>query len=822
MLLLFLRSAVRQLAYILPAWILLFQYADLAAQVSMKATRTFEKVEVDGVLDEESWSSLPIATDFIAWTPQPGLKASDETEVRFLYDDNSIYIAARMAVTDRDSIMTELTQRDDLGNTDWFGFVVDTYGNGNDGFEFIVGATGVQFDAKFSDQQGEDTNWDAVWFSSVTLGDSEWIAEIEIPYSALRFANKDVQSWKINFMRSIRRINEKSSWSFIDPKVSGFLTQAGTITDLEHISPPIRLSLSPYLSVYAQQHNGGSADPFSSTGYSYNGGMDLKYGINDAFTLDMVLVPDFGQVRSDDIILNLSPFEVRYDENRQFFTEGTELFNQDDLFYSRRIGGSPIGHSDVYHSLEGPEEITQNPTTSQLYNATKVSGRNSNGLGIGVFNAISRATHARIEDMESGRVRSAVTAPITNYNMTVLDQNLPNNSKISLANTNVWRAGDTYHDANVTSFSYDLKNKAQSYNIYGRGTVSQIIKPQDDNVNGYKYSLGLGKISGNLGFRASYTEISPDYNPNDFGFLRINNLRSFELESFYRVFNPFGPFNRGNFWNFFTYDRIVEPDAFTSMHFNIGFWVESKGFWNFNMWSNYRPTGYDYNEPRSAGRYYEMPSWWNTGFWVGSDSRKKFRMQGFGNYRRFAEDGRYSVSIGMEPRYRFSNKLTMSFELDLLNSFNDKGYVNQDEGEVVFGNRDQVTFENSIYAAYTFNDKMGIDFRLRHYWSKVAYDSFYDLTSEGRLTSNDYNNFHDFSFNVFNIDLNYRWRFAPGSDLFIVWKNNISGFSSDQLIDYESLDYSNGVSELGDLPQTNSLSLRVVYYIDYASVKRLL
>ncbi len=336
--------------------------------------------------------------------------------------------------------------------------------------------------SKFSDQQGEDTNWDAVWFSAVTLNNNEWIAEIEIPYSALRFANEDVQSWKINFMRSIRRINEKSSWNFIDPKVSGFLTQAGTITDLENISPPLRLSISPYLSVYAQQYQGGLNDPLSSTGYSYNGGMDLKYGINDAFTLDMVLIPDFGQVRSDDIILNLSPFEVRFDENRQFFTEGTELFNQDDLFYSRRVGGSPIGHWDVHNSLKGPEAIIENPSTSQLYNATKVSGRNSSGLGIGVFNAISRETFARIEDMETGRVRNATTAPVTNYNMLVFDQNLPNNSKVSLANTSVWRAGDTYHDANVTSLSFNIKNKAQSYNVFGRGTVSQILNPEDDNI----------------------------------------------------------------------------------------------------------------------------------------------------------------------------------------------------------------------------------------------------------------------------------------------------------------------------------------------------
>jgi hypothetical protein len=788
----------------------------------MKATRTIEKINIDGVMDEGAWKEVPVAGDFISWTPKPGVKASDATEVRFLYDDNSVYISARLTVTDRDSIMTELTQRDDIGNTDWFGFVVDTYGNGTDGFEFIVGATGVQFDAKVTDNEGEDTNWDAVWFSEVTLGNKEWVVEMEIPYAALRFANKDVQSWRVNFMRSINRIREKSSWSFIDPKVSGFLTQSGTITGLEKITPPIRLSLSPYFSVYAQQHNSGGAAPLKSNGYSYNGGLDLKYGINDAFTLDMTLVPDFGQVRSDEIILNLSPFEVRYDENRAFFTEGTELFNQDDLFYSRRVGGSPIDMNNVFNDMSGTESLRENPGNSQLYNATKVSGRTSSGLGVGVFNALSQESNAIIEDMETGRVRNFMTSPITNYNMVVLDQNLPNNSKISLANTNVWRKGSRFHDANVTSFRYNIKNKAQSYNVFGRGTLSQLIHENADNEVGYKYNLGLGKISGNFNFNVSYTEISPDYNPNDFGFLRINNLREVQLEAFYSFFEPFGPFNRGNFWTFFNYSRLIEPDVFTEVHYNVGFWVESRGFWNFNMWSNYEPVAYDYYEPRVAGRFYEQPSWWNTGIWIGSDSRKKFRMQGFGNYRRVSEEGRYSLSVGLEPRFRFNNKLSVSLGFDLTNSYNDKGYVNQADGDIIFGNRDQVTFENSVFATYTFNSKMGIDFRLRHYWSKVNYTSFHTLTSEGRLDGSEYSDFHDFSFNAFSIDLNYRWRFAPGSDLFVVWKNNIAGYASDLQINYSDLSYRNGVNELGDLPQTNSLSLRMVYYLDFATLKRTL
>src|SRR5437762_1027106 len=121
-------------------------------------------------------------------------------------------------------------------------------------------------------------------------------------------------------------------------------------------------------------------------------------GINDAFTLDMTLIPDFGQVQSDNQVLNLSPFEVKYNENRSFFTEGTELFNKGNLFYSRRIGGTPIHSGDVSGQIGTNEKILKNPTESKLINATKVSGRTTKGLGIGFFNALTKPMYATIED----------------------------------------------------------------------------------------------------------------------------------------------------------------------------------------------------------------------------------------------------------------------------------------------------------------------------------------------------------------------------------------------------------------------------------------
>jgi hypothetical protein len=203
----------------------------------------------------------------------------------------------------------------------------------------------------------------------------------------------------------------------------------------------------PYISAYANNYPYNTPGK-RNTAYNLNGGLDVKYGINESFTLDMTLVPDFGQVQSDNQVLNLSPFEVRFNENRQFFTEGTELFNKGGFFYSRRIGGKPLGYGNVEGQLQEGEKIVENPSTSRLVNASKISGRTDRGLGIGIFNAVSPNMYATVEN-EEGEQRKFSRSLLSNYNIVVFDQSLKNNSYVSLINTNVTRAGHTY-DANVT------------------------------------------------------------------------------------------------------------------------------------------------------------------------------------------------------------------------------------------------------------------------------------------------------------------------------------------------------------------------------------
>lgn len=463
----------------------------LNAQKSIQALRTNEPIKVDGLLDEAVWDQAEAASDFTTLRPVFGKQPREKTYVRMLYDNEALYVSAVMDEVSRDSIMTELTQRDDIGNTDFFALMLDTYNTGGEGVEFIVGATGVQFDATTSRNGNEDTSWDAVWFSEVSLSDEGWIVEMKIPYSAIRFPKKDVQEWLVNFSRRQQKNGVQGFWSPLNPEVAGLHTQSGQVLGIENIKPPIRLSFSPYASLYALHHHDVNANPVNSAGYSYTGGLDLKYGINDAFTLDMTLIPDFGQVESDDQVVNLSPFEVFFQEKRPFFTEGLELFERGGIFYTRRVGGLPVNYYDVYDQVNEAEEVVSNPRTPQLYNATKISGRNKNGLGIGVFNAVEGSTEAKIRNVETNQERTVQTQPLTNYNVIVLDQNLKNNSYVSFTNTNVWRKGSEFYDANVSALEAQLKDKNQNFSLSVEGAYAVQAFADEENNEGYKFDVEL-------------------------------------------------------------------------------------------------------------------------------------------------------------------------------------------------------------------------------------------------------------------------------------------------------------------------------------------
>ncbi len=794
------------------------------------ASRISQGIKIDGKLDEAAWVTASPAGDFVQNTPNPGQPASNHSEVWVLYDNTAMYIGARLLDARPDSILREMTERDNIGNADWFAVIIDAYRDGNNGVGFGVTASGIQYDTKFSASaegggfggvlnSGEES-WDAVWDSEVEFTDEGWVVELKIPYSAIRFPNAEIQVWNVNFVREVRRKREISYWNEVDPNITGYLNQSGTIGGIANIESPVRLSATPYFSVYAENLYDKNNNPKSTWGRSINGGMDIKYGINDAFTLDATLIPDFGQVRSDNRVLNLSPFEVQFDENRQFFTEGTELFNKGGLFYSRRVGGRPLHFSDIYGQLADHEEVVDNPGESQLINAAKVSGRTNSGLGIGVFNAISAETKATIENIESGDKREVTTSPLTNYNIMVLDQNLRNNSYVSLINTNVLRRGDDY-EANVTGTRFSFRNKAQSYAFNGRAVVSQKYYPGEADL-GHSFFGEMRKTSGKIQWALSYNQESYDYDPNDLGFNFNPNEKSIFGNWGYHKKEPFGKFIEAHVSLVAFYSRLHRPDVFNDLGFGTESWIMTRNRVAFGLFTWMEPVeAFDYFEPRTDdfSRYYRSPTNFNFGNSVSTDYRKKLALDGHWNFRKFNEDGRYRLNFNLSPRYRATDRLSFFLNVGSYNFKNDVGYVTTlADGGIIFGRRDNITVENVFNTTYIFSNKMSLSFRLRHYWSKAEYNNLHLLQADGTLGDTAYDEFSDNSFNAFTVDAVYRWRFAPGSDIFIVWKNNTEDFSfANDKIQYS---YQNGVKRLTDFPQSNSLSLRVIYFLDYLNLKR--
>jgi hypothetical protein len=787
------------------------------------AVKVVTAPKIDGKLDEPEWGFAASATDFVQNSPNPGKAASQTSDVRVLYDDAAIYIGATLHDLQPDSIFKQLSDRDEIGVTDWFGIIIDTYRDGNNGSGFFVTASGVQFDTRYSPSGGNgcnevfcgDQNWDAVWDSKVSIGSEGWVVELKIPYAALRFPKTDEQQWNVNFARMVRRHREVSYWNEVKPEGNIFLQQSGRLSGIKDIKSPLRLSLTPYVAAYLEDFYDKTATDPHVFGRSLHGGMDVKYGINDAFTLDMTLIPDFGEARSDNKILNLSPFEVRFDENRPFFTEGVELFNKGGVFYSRRIGGRLLHRFDVYSQLKDGEEVIENPATADLINATKISGRTSKGLGIGFLNAVANKAEAVIRNAE-GEERTIETNPLTNYNVMVFDQNLPNNSYATLLNTNVWRAGSEY-EANVTATTFEIRNKANSFSVEGRAALSQKYFTDKTDL-GHTASVNLGSTKGNLRWRAGYNEESVRYDINDLGILFAPNERNGWFNFNFNRFEPFGKFNQGGTGFYIEYSSLYNPGKFTGFGVNWWGWLVSKNFWSYELWTYHEPmNGRDYFEPRVFDwkTFYRTRKSNNFGFSMSTDYRKKLAFDVRGNFRKFENRGGFRLNLTLSPRLRLNDKLSLMGEIGSYNFYQEEGFATQlSPDEVIFAHRDNITVENALIANYSFNNRMNLSVRVRHYWSTVKNEEFYRLQSDGSLGASDFSADLDRNYNSFNIDAIYRWRFAPGSDLFIIWKNAIDG--EDDVAHGLPGDYFSNVRErLFELPQSNSLSVKVIYFLDY-------
>ncbi|MFT3845496.1 MAG: DUF5916 domain-containing protein [Lacibacter sp.] len=796
---------------------------------TLPALRTTQKVKIDGLLNDSAWKQAAVATNYVEFRPKVGRFDDEETKTvtYLMYDDEGFYFGGYCYERSKDSIATELIgKRDGFGTNDYIGIIIDTYKDHLNGFEYFVTPLNEQWDAKMSPNSNgnsEDFSWNAVWKSGAVIHDNGWSFEMFIPYSAIRFGKKDVQDWGINMTRRKQKTGQQNTWNPIDPNVNGFLTQEGYWTGISNIKPPVRLQLSPYFSIYTNHYPLNQAGVKNTTTL-LNGGLDLKYGLNQAFTLDATLIPDFGQVQSDNQVLNLSPFEVQYNEYRPFFTEGTELFSKGNLFYSRRIGGTPFHYYDAMSAADpSTEKLLKNPSQSKLLNATKISGRTQKKLGIGFLNAITQTQYADIENTTTKEHRKYLTDPLTNYNVFVLDQSLKNNSSVTLINTNVMRGGADY-DANVTAGLFDLNDKKNTWNVGGKVAVSQLFGATADNKTeaGYNHNFYFGKVSGKFNFNVYQELMDKKYTNRDLGYFTNNNYINHGLWAGYNWNEPKNWHNqiRINFNASIShlYARIPSvKENFQTASFNTNFNIQSKKLWWFGGYVGFLPVNNDFYEPRKEGFYFGKRPSINYGVWIESNSAKKYSFYTeifHRHYFNFYKANNLDISFG--HNMRFGNKLSVSQRINLVPQFNNIGFSAFDTNDdIIFARRKRNTIENTLQLKYSFTNKMGITYRMRHYVSIVDNKEFFTLQQNGKLTSNQsFAGSMNQNVNFFNIDMVYTWEFAPGSFLNVVWKNNI--YTSGSVIER---DYFKNLGDTWQADQNNNLSIKLIYFLDYQTIK---
>ena len=665
----------------------------------MRAAPVTGSIRIDGRLDELDWSRATPALDFTQLDPDEGRPASERTDVRVLIDHEALYIGARMWDADPTAIVSRLWRRDNTTtDADWFQVLIDAYHDHLTAVEFGVTPAGSIWDASLGADGNRDLSWDPVWASETRIDSSGWVAEIRIPLSQFRYSGREDAIWGIQFTRRILRKQETDLFAFTPKSEHAGINRYGHLVGLGLVRPPRRLELLPHTLMRAEYTTVPAANPFrDGRDYFGDAGLEMKYGLTSALTLDATVRPDFGQVEVDPAVINLSDFEVRFDEKRPFFVEGADQLRFaryrasggsefPQLFFSRRIGRPPARtlSTTSYRYADVPTETT-------ILGAAKLSGK-PRGWSVAILDAVTAPEDAPYLDTLGAR-QEAPVEPRSNYFVARLAREL--------------RAGDTAVGALVTAVHRDLNDQALSALLRSRAytagadlshswqdrtwvvdaaVVGSAIHGDRDAITaaqrssahyfqrpdashlrldtsrtalvGHAAQLGLTKLAG-VHWRGSigYQQVSPGFESNDLGFQRYADFRHLAATIDYREDRPrpavrnwrvIGIGRRG--WNF----------GGTLLTNSVGLFGQTQ-FSNF--WTAYGQIDRDFETFDAGltrgGPLSIAPARLGYSLNLATDDRKSYQASGSWSYYSDRSGGRtwstyVSASVKPSPRVRFS------------------------------------------------------------------------------------------------------------------------------------------------------------------------
>ncbi|MDX1582303.1 MAG: DUF5916 domain-containing protein [Thermoanaerobaculia bacterium] len=748
---------------------------------SFLAVRAAETPVIDGKLGDEIWKSADPITGFTQRDPDEGEPASEKTTVYVAYDEDALYIAARLE--DSGEITTRLGRRDNFLESDWFNVWLDPHYDRQTGVSFWVNPSNVQVDMVLFNDGWNDWDWDAVWESATEIEGSAWTVEMRIPYSQLRFPEREEHVWGVNFGRRIHRKNEDDRLVHIPKTETGFVSRFADLEGIRDVSPARSLEIVPYV-VGRSDLLGtvSSDDPLrSDTEYDASAGVDLKYALSSNLTLTGTINPDFGQVEVDPAVVNLSQFEQFFPEKRPFFIEGASLFRfgqggsnnnfgfnffKPDFFYSRRIGRSPQTTGSI------DADYVSAPGESTILGAAKLTGKFGDGWSVGVLDALTDEESAAFQ--LDGERHSRVVEPMTNYFVGRMAKEFSEKSRIGVLFTAVnrdlshelegelrsdaysggidghkffgekdviweWFVGGSHVEGSEEAIAATQTSSARYYDRPDADHVE--LDPERTSLSGWTASTMVAKQTGNWRYNVKAAAYSPGFETNDVGFLHRSDAVTSHAALMWRRTEPDDLTRRRDWWiakyqNWNFDGDLIDDGIYTSgsMTFN-------------NYWYTFANAGYGWETADDrltrGGPVARNPAGYHYNVGFGSDSRKPVFFEVWSGGSRNDQGGN-SNHAGLYVTWRPTSNLSLNLVpkwsrsrdwVQYVTSVSDASKGATYGTRYVFGEIDRRTVEIGTRVDWTFSPTLSLQLYLQPFVASGDYGRFKEL---GRPRSLDY------------------------------------------------------------------------------------
>ncbi len=731
--------------------------------------------KIDGQLNDACWALAPFQDTFVQINPVEKSKPSQKTNFKILYDDYNLYIGIIAYDNEPDKIESQFTRRDEINNSDFIAVGLDTYFDRRTAFIFGTNPSGVMFDLLiYEDGMRQDDSWDPIWEVKTSITDSGWIAEMRIPFSQLRFANKKEQIWGFQILRKIYRNQEEDLWQYVPKNAAGLVSYFGNLTGIKNIKLTHRIELLPYTLSQLHTFQTSSGNPFTQgRDLQLDFGLDGKFGLTSDLTIDYTINPDFGQVEADPSEVNLTAFETFFKEKRPFFIEGKNIFefplsfggggmSQEKIFYSRRIGRKPHYYPQAADGFNF--DYIDLPEHTRILGAAKLSGKTQKGWSIGLLEAVTNNEQASISNQ--GKKQKVTVEPLTNYFVTRLqkDFNKGNTSFGSIITAthrdlsqehlnflvrSAYSSGiDFRHQWANKTYAFDFKfftshlvGNPRAITLIQKSSAHYFQRPDAKHVHldttlttfsGYGGNFSFGRYgNSNWRFAIGGEWRSPGLELNDLGYMRqADKLFQFTWVG-YRIDNPIGIFRRvsANFsqwqgWNF-AGDKL---SAGASL--NGGFLF--KNLWGVYLGLNRQQSAFSTYLLRGGplARYTGGWNFWFNGF---SNNTRNFQTS-LSTEISFNDDHiskSYQLRLGLT--YKASDEL--NFELNPFYVFNKDNlqYVAtqnfQDENRYLFARLVQNTFGLIFRLNFSPTAKLSLQYYGQPFISAGKYSHFKRITN---------------------------------------------------------------------------------------------